>query len=310
MNIAATALESLKDILPSFEKTTAKIRDALHALNKKINELQAERQRLISLPVCVKDVEALLHSQIDKEADHYRNLAVAGLVNALVGQTKDWKPQAKYTAVEAQRRIVENMRPYYGGVFGGIRDASPGSSAPYDRGSERLTQAAASFFFRAEMKRGASEIIAAMDYPFADATSLQKVQTDIARIDSELKELCGARDELVSQAKAHGIVILERSESDIQAEDHAKGSFDSTGWVVGEVSVNEEGEEFILYHYRWPNKADDLTALDGKNVICRDSTTGNELIRPWERLHARYKAALGAPAGLGHLPEFANIRSR
>ncbi len=309
MNVAANALESLRDLLPSVEITTAKFREAIKTLNQQIGILQKERQRLVTLPLSASDVEALLHAQIDKEADSYRKFAAQGLKQSLLHIKTGAQPKKRYTAIDANRVLIDGMRSYYGGFLGGIRDASPGSSMPYDNGSERLTQAAASFFFRAEMKRGASEIVAAMDYPFADAVSLAQVRADLEQVDSELKELTSVHDELVSQAKSNGIVITETSESDIEAELRSLDTFDAAGWIVGETS-GEEGEEFILFYYRWPNGLDDRVALDGKNVIYRDTTTGTEGSRPWSMMSDRVKQALGVPVGLGHLPEFANIRRR
>lgn len=309
MNIAENALESLRDLLPSVEITTAKFREALKNLNQQIGILQKERQRLVTLPLSASDVEALLHAQIDKEADSYRKFAAQGLKQSLLHIKTGTKPKNRHAAIDANKFLVDGMRAYYSGFLGGIRDASPGSSMPYDKGSERLTQAAASFFFRAEMKRGASEIVAAMDYPFTDAISLSQVKADLERIDSELKELISAHDELVSQAKAHGIAVTETSESDIEAELRSLDTFDGAGWIVGETG-GDPGEEFILFYYRWPNGLDDRVALDGKNVIFRDTTTGREGSKPWSLLNNRVKQDLGAPAGLGHLPEFANIRRR
>ena len=316
MNVATKALESVKALLPSVEETTTKIRDAIRTLRRQMTALKKQRDELLASPLSLADVEKLLHAQIDKEADAYRSMAAKELSNALYTTSHGsggaiHKPKHKGAA---SGQLVDDMVAFSGSMLGGIRDVRPTRSFPLDTGSQPFIQTAAAFFFRDEMKRGASEIVAAMKYPFADALPLDQVRERVAALDVELAELAAAHNELEKQARALGIA-LPGYEDEAGGGDAGSAAFDPTGWVPGE--SDEEGKAF--YFYRWPSEEDrgvlfqnsdgvDLGRAD--KVLRRDERDGTVSVVPHATLSPWLLPLLGGPKGLQHLPQFNNFRSR
>ena len=316
MNVATKALESVKALLPSVEETTTKIRDAIRTLRRQMAVLKQQRDELLASPLSLADVEALLHAQIDKEADAYRDMAAKELSNALYTSSYGnggtiHKPKLKGAAVG---QLVSDMVAFSGSMLGGIRDVRPTRSFPLDTGSQPFIQTAAAFFFRDEMKRGASQIVAAMKYPFADAASMAQVREKLAALDAELSELSTAHSELEKQARALGIA-LPGYDDDATGGDVDSAAFDPTGWVPGE--TDEAGNAF--YFYRWPSEEDrgvlfhnsdgvDLGRAD--KVLRRDERDGTVAVVPHAEVSPWLLPVLGAPKGFQHLPQFSNFRSR
>ena len=189
------AMKSLKSLMPAMREHAAVIRRALAGLNVRIDQLQAERVELLKQPITREDYAALIHADIDRLADGYRELA-AGRMRELMGpDAKPCAPANVQTALGFANRAVSS-------VYGSLR-------SPFnDFDGEPLPQAVATFLFRDEMKRGATEAVNAIKkWPFPNAKPLGDSLARMAQIDGELADLKAQRAEFVDQSGALGLDV-------------------------------------------------------------------------------------------------------
>lgn len=189
------AMNALKNLMPAMRESAAVIRRELAALNGRIDQLQAERVALLKQPITREDYAALIHADIDRLADGYRDLTASKMLARMSLDAKPGEPADVQTAMRFPRVGFSSLA-------GGLRDPVR------DFDGEPLSQGAATFLFRDDMKRAATEAVNAIKkWPFPNAKPLGDSLARIAQIDAELVDLKAQRTEVVDQSGELGLDV-------------------------------------------------------------------------------------------------------
>ncbi|MBN4938075.1 hypothetical protein JY409_08485 [Stenotrophomonas maltophilia] len=275
MNLVTQSIDAIKNLLPSVSEGKAKLQAAYEEVRGCQKALNAERDSLLKLPLAKDDLIAVMHAEIDAAADGYLKMAAGKLRDDIVAQDSSEKQRSPKVCVGDVERTRKHFR---GRMLGQLRMATGYSDYTGDNPTDPLTQHAATFLFRDEMKRAAAQVVEAMQYPFPDAKSLVEVRARLSEIDSELASLGVLRGELEAQAKALGITLSDEPAKAVPSPAQAD-----------EVLVSDD--ETFTYHVKHESQS---TPTGDADVIRTYKATGITSYLRQEDVPQRFHASLDA----------------
>lgn len=253
----STILNNAKALTSKISDSVASIRKAASETQGRIAELIAERESIFKSPVTREDYIAMLMAEIDMKADFYRDRAARNFKLTIAGNTgSDMLPRRAEVGVlirqgqekqDGMKRLTGNLR---GATWGGDFD------------SDSLTQLAATFLLRDEMKLAAAEAIGGIEpWPFPAAKPFNESVARVGEIDAELSSLNEQLGELQDAAGSLGLDLQERIEPSPEAVDTANEFLARQAWAYKELQ-NKDAPEFWI-------------VVDGKKKLRRiDPETG------------------------------------
>ncbi|WP_164153142.1 hypothetical protein [Stenotrophomonas maltophilia] len=275
MSLVTQSIDAIKSLLPSVSEGRAKLQAAYEEVRGCQKTLNAERDSLLKLPLAKDDLIAVMHAEIDAAADGYLKMAADKLRDDIVARDSSASQHSPKVCVGDIDRTRKHFR---GRMLGQLRMATGYSEYTGDNPTDSLTQHAATFLFRDEMKRAAAQVVEAMQYPFPNAKSLVEVRARLIEIDSELASLGVLRGEVEAQAKALGITL---------SDEPAKA-------VPSPAPVDEElvsEDETFTYHVKHESE---ITPTGDADVIRTFKETGIPSYFRQEDVPKRFHAALDA----------------
>ncbi|MBN4939754.1 hypothetical protein JY409_17065 [Stenotrophomonas maltophilia] len=275
MSLVTQSIDAIKNLLPSVSEGRAKLQAAYEEVRACQKTLNAERDILLKLPLAKDDLVAVMHAEIDAAADDYLKMASEKLRDDLIVRgSPAGRPSPKLCVGD-----VDGTRKYFRGrMLGQLRMATGHSEYTSDNPGDPLTQQAATFLFRDEMKRAAAQVVGAVQYPFPNAKSLAEVRARLGEIDSELNSLQGLRAEVEAQARALGVTLADEP-----------ATVASPPSDVGEKLVSED--ETFTYHVMHESE---ITPVGNADVVRTFKATGIPQHFRQEDVPKRFHAALNA----------------
>ncbi len=198
------AFQALLSKIPQANSLAKDVQQALAELAARKDALESERTALLNLPLASDDIVAMIHAEIDAEADKFGQRVAKAIAETIVVRYKDRDAPFTVSAMH-QRRL--NHEPGKSSMFAGFRTPVCYGSNHLDNSKDALSLEAATFLFRREMKRTAKEAVAAAAHLVKGAKPLAEVESRIAAIDGELVEISAQDAELRATATANGISV-------------------------------------------------------------------------------------------------------
>ena len=252
-----STLKNAKDLAAQISDSIASIRQAASDTQNRIADLNREHGNILKSPVTREDYIAMVQAEIDIKADFYRSRAADYFQMALAGHSSGACFPAKAEVgvlirkgqdkQDGRKRLTGNLR---GAAGGGDFDLDP------------LTQLAATFLLRDEMKRAAAEAINAVESrAFPKAKPFSESLTRLNEISIELSSLNEQLNELRTSAEALGLNLSIDIQPDVEAVDTSHEFFLRQVKTYKQI-VDDKVPEFLV-------------VIDGKKKLRRiDPETG------------------------------------
>lgn len=191
-----------KQLAGAAQESIAAIRSEADNAHQRLGDLIREKSEILASPVTRNDYIQMLWDDIDARADLYAKKVGDRLVDAALGREG---ASVRGAPATVSALLLQSKRGADGSKssLGNVRDAFG-----RDQDEEPLTQLAATFFCREEMKMSIAEALNSIgEWPYTEAISLENSVERLSAIDSEIKEINAQLDELRSIAQELGLEL-------------------------------------------------------------------------------------------------------